>query len=364
MKKIAVVLAVVLLLGSGGRKQFAEAAEFSGKTREEAAVWVSQEMEKRKEKRNEELLAVIEKEKRISDLNRVKKENKEAVLLAYHWGIMGGSSNGSYSKSRSFRGREKLTKKEWKEIKVRIRKPEKRWKLSPDGQLCRTENLPFNYKKFPYILDSYPNSYYESKFDYEWYVDPLKEGKDYVNPSKMNKTKFINWKKEYPLAEIREKYEEAWEECIRQNLEARLNVDYRKISRDFTWFNRLRNTYYLYGDWEQDLQKTEEIEAYMEKIKKNKVIVKGTVDLDRSSLYSSLTGYFMRAHIRFKIVSANQLPKDQRELLFGSHVCLKNLKKGVWKEAVVDIGLATANAYSDGGDFAVFTDSLVESDKK
>ncbi|MFW5670708.1 MAG: hypothetical protein ACOCM8_00210 [Acetivibrio ethanolgignens] len=362
-KTIAMLIALVFLGGIYGNRTV-EAVELEGKTREEAAVWVCQEMEKQGEKKNEKLLDVIEMEKRISDLNRIKKENREAVLLAYHWGIMGGSSNGSYSKSRSFQGNQKLTLKEWKEIKVRIQKPEKRLKLSPDGQLCRMTRLPSNYKKFPYILDSYPNSYYESTFDYEWYADKLKEGKDYVNPSKMDKAKFISWNKEYPLSEIREKYGEDWKKCIEQNLKTRLNVDYRKVSKDFTWFNNLRNTYYLYGDWEQDLQKTEEIEEYIEKIKRNKVIIKGTVDIDSSTLYKSLTGYFMRAHIKFKIISAKEIPKDQRELFFGSHVYFKNLKKGVWREAVVDIGLATANFCSDGRDFAVFTDNLVDPMKK
>lgn len=363
MKKVIAMLTVLVLLGGiYGNK--VKAAQLEGKTREEAAVWVCQEMEKQGEKKKEKLLEVIKTEKRISDLNRIKKENREAVLLAYHWGIMGGRSNGRYSKSRSFQGDQRLTGKEWKEIKTRLQKPEKRLKLSPDGQLCRTTKRPSNYRKFPYILDSYPNSYYESTFDYEWYVDKLKEGTDYVNPSGMEKEKFISWSKEYPFSEIRAKYEKDWKKCIEQNLKTRLNVDYRKISKDFTWLNSLRNTYYLYGDWEQDLRKTEEIEEYIEKVKKNKVIIKGTVDMDSSTLYKSLTGYFMRAHIKFKIVSAKEIPKDQRELLFGSHVYFKNLKKGVWKEAVVDIGLATANLCSDGGDFAVFTDSLVEPLKK
>lgn len=364
-KKVVVIsCCIATLLIAFSVKKTIKAAEMVGKTREQVAVWVSQEMKRRKETVQKDLLAIIKEEKRISDLNRISSKNREAVLLAYHWGIMEGSSNGAYSKSRSFQGSKKVTEKEWKEIKARINSPKKRRKLSPDGQLCRTTKLPKNSKKFPYILDSYPNSYYEGTFDYEWYVDKQTEGEDYVNPVNINKTKFKNWDTSYPFTEIRTKYEKAWKQCIVQNLETRLNVDYRTISKDYQWLNALRNTYYLYDDWEQDLRKTKEIEEYIEKVKKNKVIIKGIVDIDSSTLYRSLTGYFMRAHIKFKVVSAKEIPKDQTELIFGEHIYFSNLKKGVWKEAVVDIGLASANFCSDGSDFAVFTDSLVEPLKK
>lgn len=244
------------------------------------------------------------------------------------------------------------------------RESQKRLKLSPDGQLIRTTKLPANYKKFPYILASYPNSYYLGKFDYEWYEGKQVEGKDYINPSGINKSRFINWKTSYPFTEIREKYEEEWKNCILTNLKTRFNVDYRKVSKDYEWINQLRNTYYLYNDPEMDLRKTREIEEYVKEIKKNKVIIKGTVDVDSSTLYHSVFGYFMRAHIKFKVVSAEKIPEDQTKLIFGGHVNFRNLKKGVWKEAIVDIGLGTANAYSDGYDYAVVEDTLAEPLKK
>lgn len=225
--------------------------------------------------------------------------------------------------------------------------------------------LPANSKKFPYILDSYPNSYYEGTFDYEWYEGKkLVEGKDYDDPANINKTAFINWKTSYPMKEVRGKYEDIWEQKIRENLEARINVDYRKLGGDYKWLNRLRNTYYIHNDPELDERVTRKIEAYMDGIKKNKVIIRGTVDMDSSSLYKSVFGYFMRAHIKFKVVSAEKMPAKQTELLYGEHINLKNLKKGVWKEAIVDIGLGSANGYSDGRDFAVVEDSIIEPLKK
>lgn len=338
--------------------------EMTGKTREEAAVWVCKEMEKRGEKPEEELLKKIEAAKRISDLSKVAGENQRAVLLAYHWGIIGGKSNGPYSKNRSFEGKEQLTKKEWNTIRRRVKYPEKRLKLSPDGQLCRTKNLPPNSKKFSYILDSYPNSYYQGTFDYERYEGKYKEGEHYVNPADLDKAVLTNWKTTYPMKEVRHRYGEAWKECIYQNLKARLNVDYRRISKDYKWLNQLRNTYYIYGDWQSDERQTMRIEEYIEKVKRNKLVIKGIVDIDSSSLYESITGYFMRAHIKFKVVSAKEMPRQQTDLIFGSHIYLKDVKKGVWKEAIVDIGLGSANAYSNGGDYAVVDDALLEPLKK
>lgn len=360
-----ILAAVLILEGALMPERTAVAAETVNMTREEAAVWVCKEMEKRGEKVNEALLEKVKEEKRLSDLSRINKKNREAVLLAYHWGIIAGQKNGAYSKDRSFKGSSKLTKTEWKEIKKRVEQPKKRLKLSPDGQLCRTTKLPANSKKFPYILDSYPNSYYEGTFDYEWYEGKkLVEGKDYNDPANINKTAFINWKTSYPMKEVRGKYEDIWEQKIKENLEARINVDYRKLGGDYKWLNRLRNTYYIHNDPELDERVTRKIEAYMDGIKKNKVIIRGTVDMDSSSLYKSVFGYFMRAHIKFKVVSAEKLPAKQTELLYGEHINLKNLKKGVWKEAIVDIGLGSANGYSDGRDFAVVEDSIIEPLKK
>lgn len=350
----------VLFPEEGGQARAAKITAVTNKTREEAAVWACKEMEKQGAKVQKELLKKVKEEKRISDINRVQKKNREAVFLAYHWGIMGGYSNGAYSKNRSFQGEKKITSKEWKEVKERVKNPQKRLKLSPDGQLCRSKNLPSNYKKFPYILDSYPNRYYEGDFDYEAYIGKYTEGKDYIDPVHIEKAVLTNSKTSYPMKEIRGKYEDAWKQRILQNLKTRLNVDYRTVSKDYKWLNQLQNTYYIYNDIQMDMRKTREIEEYIEKIKKNKVIIKGTVDMDSSTLYRSIFGYFMRAHIKFKVVSAEKIPENQTELIFGDHVYFKNLKKGVWREAIVDIGLGTANGYSDGFDFGVVRDNLVE----
>lgn len=147
MKKgLILLLAVLMLIEEVFMPENTVLAAEAYKTREEAAVWVVEEMEKRGEKVKEDLLQKIKEEKRISDLSKIDKKNQEAVLLAYHWGIIVGSSNGSYSKSRSFKGKRRLSEKEWKMIKERVENPKKRLKLSSDGQLCRTANLPSNHK--------------------------------------------------------------------------------------------------------------------------------------------------------------------------------------------------------------------------
>lgn len=38
--------------------------------------------------------------------------------------------------------------------------------MSEDGQKIRTRNLPQNAEDFPYILEAYPNEFYEVMFDF------------------------------------------------------------------------------------------------------------------------------------------------------------------------------------------------------
>ena len=80
---------------------------------------------------------------------------------------MVGKSDGTYSSTRKFLPKTKITKGEAKKMINRLKNKGKRFKLSYDGQVLRIINLPKNYKDYPYILASFPNSYYEKKM---WYT--------------------------------------------------------------------------------------------------------------------------------------------------------------------------------------------------
>ncbi len=80
---------------------------------------------------------------------------------------MVGKSDGTYSAPGNFCQRQKITRDEAKKMMNRLKNKGKRFKLSYDGQVLRIINLPKNYKDYPYILASFPNSYYEKKM---WYT--------------------------------------------------------------------------------------------------------------------------------------------------------------------------------------------------
>ena len=228
-----------------------------------------------------ELCKQIKHKKRLTNLNSVTKSKQDSVIKVYAKGIMIGASNGLYTHSRKFNGKEALTMSEAKILASRVKTPSKRRKLSPDGQLIRTTNLPKGnkkqtfpkptkelpyqikhyptYKDYPYILASFPNSFYENMFLYSRGISGKKkvELKDYASPAKLLKKKYFNEEQGYLLKDVLENHLDGWTKKAEINLKTRLNVDYRKI--DNKWINTLRNTYYVYNDADMDKRKTKDI---------------------------------------------------------------------------------------------------------
>ncbi len=318
---------------------------------------------------DEKLYEQITSRKRISDLTKVTKSKQDAVVKIFLKGIMVGNSSGKCTQDRSFRGRDKLNAKEVTTILTRLNNISKRKKLSFDGQLIRTTDLPKNYKDFEYILASFPNSFYESKFDWMLYTyydenDKVRkpiEFQDYVRPVNMKNKTFKTWYASYDMKDILDKNLDNWVEKIRLNLETRLNVDYRTV--DNKWISTLRSTYYFIGDENYDKKDTERIKAYVNRMKKNKVILKAQViSVEPSSLYDS-SGYYIRAYVKFKIVSANDL-SEQSNIVFSrwgdSGVIIPNIKKNQWIEMYIDTNLGTQNAGSTGEDYGIKVDFFMQ----
>ena len=103
----------------------------------------------------------IVKYKRISDRKKASKELKKDLTICFIKGIMIGKSNGKYSQSRKLTPKSKVTESDAKTFITRLKDKKKRIKLTWDGQVTRKTNLPKNYKDYPYILASFPNSFYE-----------------------------------------------------------------------------------------------------------------------------------------------------------------------------------------------------------
>ena len=84
--------------------------------------------------------------KRISDIKKIPAGKREAVAKVYAKGFIVGKSNGMYIQNRSFKGQDYLLASDAKKIVALLKNTKGRAKMSPDGQLIRTTNLPKNAK--------------------------------------------------------------------------------------------------------------------------------------------------------------------------------------------------------------------------
>ena len=107
---------------------------------------------------DEDILVNVVERERISDLSGTGME-KQAMQYLLAAGIVEGKADGTCSKTRSFEPKKKISSKDAQTYAERLVKESLRAKISPDGQVCRTTNLPKYARFFPYILESYPNEY-------------------------------------------------------------------------------------------------------------------------------------------------------------------------------------------------------------
>ena len=294
-------------------------------------------------------------ENRISDIKQIPKEKRGDVAKVVAKGIIKGYSNGKYIQNRSFKGNEYFTKTDAKVTLIRLMNPSKRAKLSPDGQLIRTTNLPKNAKDYEYILESFPNSFYEKKFRYQrakFYYEP-KELVDYASPVKVIKS--MN---HLTIEDGKMIYLNDWTDKVRLNLSTRLNVDYRIIEKNNTWLNNLSSTYYLFEKAELNKPLFDDIKEYIAFVKKNKVKIESEIiSVEPSTLYL-LGGYNMRVYAKFKVTSPN-FDKIKDDIIFYGYASnTKPLKEGKWMECVFDIELGTKNGSSKGRDYAVLEKNI------
>ncbi|GAA4294905.1 hypothetical protein GCM10023142_32300 [Anaerocolumna aminovalerica] len=293
-------------------------------------------------------------ENRISDIKQIPKEKRGDVAKVVAKGIIKGYSNGKYIQNRSFKGNEYFTKTDAKVTLIRLMNPSKRAKLSPDGRLIRTTNLPKNAKDYEYILESFPNSFYEKKFSYQrkkYYYEP-KELVDYASPVKV-----VGTMRSLTVVDGKMIYLNDWTDKVRLNLSTRLNVDYRTI--DNTWLNNLSSTYYLFEKADLDKPLFDDIKEYIAFVKKNKVKIESEIiAVEPSTLYYS-DYYYMRVYAKFKVTSPN-FDKVKKDIIFYNYVSdTKPLVEGKWMECVFDVRIATRNGSSNGRDYAVRAENIV-----
>jgi len=310
-------------------------------------------------------------EKRISDISSIEEDKRLDVVKCYLKGFIKGYNNGKYSANRKFKGNSKMSYDGALKCITMLKDKSLRAKISPDGQLIRTTNLPKNADKYPYILASYPNEYYDGwKFMFEgvtastynsetnqWEERKLEHYKEWAYPFEVDKSTDIP-----NFAELKDKMLDVWVEKARTHLETIFNADYRTI--DEKWVETVLKTDYTYGYGRMQDNTKKWIEKYVERMKKNKTIIESSqIAIDGSSLYYYDGCYHLRTYVRYRILSSetvyeNKVPYDTNDVLYlsGHPICFTNFELGKWKECCFDIILGNYEVGNLGVMYVVFVE--------
>lgn len=299
--------------------------------------------------------------KRISDLTKIPKVKRAEVVSCFAKGIFTGKSNGTYSQSDTMSTKLYINKSQARAIRNRIKSTKTRKTITEDGQVVRTTNLPKNAKKFPYILESIPNSYYDSYFNWEGKVTLLNKNIEKQYPVNVTKGTQVLWDSTMPREEMVNNYRYEWAEKVKKNLTKRLNFNYKTVTNK--WISDLQSTYFVYGD-QYDKNTTNHIKSYVTRAKKNHVVIKASkIVVEPSSLYySAFSGEFVyRCYAKFKITADNKAftrsEQESNGLIYSGQPVFQYCqpaKNGKWVELVFDISLATGAMNDRGARYAVY----------
>lgn len=324
-------------------------------TRTDAAVLVNRADEYLHGDKVDKKLLQMVLDKRISDIKNIAEEKREAVAKVYAKGIIKGYSNGNYTQNRSFKGKDNITAAGAMSAIKLITNTSGRSKISPDGQLIRTTNLPKNADKYEYILASFPNKFYEKKFEFMFskqYENGTRNREYYAYPVEMKDWKFKTWTDEWQFTIERDKYQDKWVAMAEEYLNYIFNVDYRTI--DDEWIEGLASVFVKDGN-----DYVEHISTYyLDQMKKNKVVVESSIiSVEPSTMYYD-TGYYIRAYVRYRI-TAKDMSVKQSQLIYSQYPCLENLKSGEWREGIFDIEFGTNNGYQGDGAYWAISEIIL-----
>lgn len=319
---------------------------------------------------NEELYNQVVKYNRLSVRTKLDSRltdiERDSAVQCFVKGIVIGESMGKYSQARRLYAEYYVPRADADKILERLQSKTKRIKLTPDGQVTRTTNLPKRYKDYPYILASFPNDYYDKKFIYlkaTFSYKPIKL-KHYAPPVDVFKPPYNTGYETLDFKDMYNQYGDMWMEKIKTNLETRLNFDYRTV--DSNWIDTLQNTYYIYGDATADKKTREKIKKYVNVAKKNHVIIESkSIVVEPSSMYELMGRFYVRCYVKFKVTADNlyTIKEDrQDELIYSdmSNTYLIRLQKNKWYEGYYDIGISSTAFGDDGDGFSVTYDVLVD----
>ncbi len=330
-----------------GESVITEEDAFSKKatlTQEKAALLLDRADESLNPKKfDEDMCKRVKDYKRISDLAKADKAFRDPIVRCFTKGLMIGKSNGTYSQSRKLSPKAKVSSSEAKTYVSRLKTKTKRIKVTWDGQVTRTKNLPKNYKKYPYILASFPNSYYEGKFAYDYCISPMVSGKDYKSPKQLYNGDYIDG---YKFSTIRNRNWENWRSRIYTNLHHRLNYNYNCSNKTFNkWCSELAASYNDSGSSDNHAAIVKRIKSYRKwasslgtHVKSSKIVI------EPSSAHEFRGIVWVRCYIEFKAKATKRFPTassgDQNGLIQGYEVYFPGLKNNKTYKCCVNIPLS------------------------
>lgn len=192
---------------------------------------------------------------RISDLSGTAEET-EAMRYLFATGIVEGKSNGEYTHDRSFEPKKKINSADAQTYAARIADAGKRALISWDGQVCRT-NCKSDYAKFfPYILDSFPDAFYDwelkfmklksdypipgvedvTKEDYCYYHEV--DGKDYYSPKNFDSA--VLYPQKLSAKDLKVKDGKEYLRIVEEYLKLAFNTNYKMTPDDTKWQESIR----------------------------------------------------------------------------------------------------------------------------
>jgi len=297
-------------------------------------------------------------DKRISDISKVAKSKREEIAKGFIKGFLKGFSEGNYTQHRYLKLTGAIVRTDAINILKMLKNKDLRNKISPDGQLIRTTNLPNNAYMFPYILANFPNSFYEARLAFEG-VKASRNGVEYTLKSPEHYTYPVDiGKAEEGSLFIDEngRYSNFWYDKVYTRVWNTFNVDYRTI--DDKWIETMAKTD---KDIEVDVYSKrlyEKLYEYIQDMKKNKTIVEcDKVVLEPSTVYYYNYNYYIRCYVHYKIVSTKTKTRyTDDEFIIGANkspynsilfsrtyiVNLTNYKLGKWVDGIFDVAISTA----------------------
>ena len=250
---------------------------------------------------------------RITNLKKAGSSSYQTIFAkAFVLGYYAGTKTANYSKTRTIKPTSKISKTTGTGLVAMLTDKSKRIQLTDDMQVIRTTKLPRTANLYPYILDSYPNAYYDTSFNN--YKVMKTQTAETGFKERLQKTSTSFWPFEYSaychagdnecvIKSQNRDYDKEYE-----NIEAAIefytyamNVDYRTIKNDTEWF-RVMNKY---------LSK-EYLNTYIEACIRNKTIVEcDVVAGDISSCYIASGGDYFKIYLHFRVVSDKVIEKGE-----------------------------------------------------